>query len=107
MQLFLNKVSARQPGERIVMVIDGAGLHRSVALKAAENIYLLKLPPYAPEINPIEQLWDELGEKFFITVWSKALIRCRITGLSAQNVRGSSHNRWFHSLLAVDLLLRF
>ena len=64
MQLFLNKVSARQPGERIVMVIDGAGWLRSDALKAAENIYLLKLPPYAPEINPIEQLWDELGEKF-------------------------------------------
>ena len=64
MQLFLNKVSARQPGERIVMVIDGAGWHRSDALKAAENIYLLKLPPYSPELNTIEQLWDEFGEKF-------------------------------------------
>jgi transposase len=26
---------------------------------------LLKLPPYAPELNPIEHIWDELGEKFF------------------------------------------
>jgi len=65
MQLFLNEVSARHPEERIVMVIDGAGWHRSVALKAPENIYLLKLPPYALELNPIEHVWDELREKFF------------------------------------------
>lgn len=65
MQLFLNEVSARHPDERIVMVIDGAGWHRSDALKAPGNIYLLKLPPYAPELNPIEHVWDELREKFF------------------------------------------
>jgi transposase len=65
MQLFINEVSARHPEERIVMVIDGAGWHRSHVLKAPENIYLLKLPPYAPELNPIEHVWDELREKFF------------------------------------------
>ena len=65
MQLFLNEVSKRHPSERIVMVIDGAGWHCSQALKAPENIYLLKLPPYAPELNPIEHVWDELREKFF------------------------------------------
>jgi transposase len=47
------------------LVIDGAGWHRSDALKAPDNIYLLKLPPYAPELNPIEHVWDELREKFF------------------------------------------
>ena len=47
------------------MVIDGAGWHRSDALKAPANIYLLKLPAYAPELNPIEHVWDELREKFF------------------------------------------
>ena len=65
MQLFLNEVSARHPDEKIVMVIDGAGWHRSDKLKAPDNIYLLTLPPYAPELNPIEHVWDELREKFF------------------------------------------
>ena len=65
MQLFLNEVSQRHPNERIVMVIDGAGWHRSDALKAPDNMYLLQLPPYAPELNPIEHVWDELREKFF------------------------------------------
>ena len=57
MQMFLDEVSARHPDERIVMIIDGAGWHRSDALKSPENIYLLKLPPYAPELNPIEHVW--------------------------------------------------
>jgi len=65
MQLFLDEVSARHPHERIVMVIDGAGWHRSHELIAPENIYLLKLPPYAPELNPMEHVWDELREKYF------------------------------------------
>jgi hypothetical protein len=65
MQLFLDEVSKRHAQEKIVMVIDGAGWHSSGALKAPENIYLLKLPPYAPELNPIEHVWDELREKFF------------------------------------------
>lgn len=65
MQIFLNEVSARHPNDRIIMVIDGAGWHCSEALKAPDNIYLLKLPPYAPELNPIEHVWDELREKFF------------------------------------------
>jgi hypothetical protein len=65
MQLFLNEVSARHPDDRIVMVIDGAGWHRSESLTPPENIHLLSLPPYAPELNPIEHVWDELREKFF------------------------------------------
>ena len=65
MQLFLNEVSARHADQHIIMVIDGAGWHRSAQLKAPENIYLLILPPYAPELNPIEHVWDELREKFF------------------------------------------
>ena len=65
MQLFLNEVSKRHPDERIVMVIDGAIWHRSRALKAPDNIYLLRQPPYAPELNPMEHVWDERREKFF------------------------------------------
>ena len=65
MQLFPGEASARHPHERIVMVLDGAGWHRGGALIAPPNICLLSLPPYAPELNPIEHVWDELREKFF------------------------------------------
>ena len=47
------------------MIVDGAGWHRSQALDLPENLKLHFLPPYSPELNPQEHLWDELREKGF------------------------------------------
>ena len=65
MQIFLDEVGARHPQRRIIMVLDGAGWHTAAALNPPTNMKLLSLPPYAPELNPVEHLWDELREKFF------------------------------------------
>ena len=65
MQIFLDEVGARHPQRSIIMVLDGAGWHAAAALKPPRNMRLLRLPPYAPELNPVEHLWDELREKFF------------------------------------------
>jgi transposase len=65
MQIFLDEVAERHPNDRIVMVLDGAGWHQSHALRLPHNLHLLKLPPYSPELNPVEHLWDELREKSF------------------------------------------
>jgi len=65
MQLFLDEVAQRHPDDRIVMVLDGAGWHQSGALSLSPNLRLFKLPPYSPELNPVEHLWDELREKSF------------------------------------------
>jgi len=65
MQIFLDEVAQRHCHEHIVLVLDGAGWHRSTTLRVPPNIYLLPLPPYAPELNPVEHLWDELREKHF------------------------------------------
>ncbi len=65
MQIFLDEVAARHRSDRIVMVLDGAGWHASKSLIIPQNIKLLSLPPYAPELNPVEHLWDELREKHF------------------------------------------
>lgn len=65
MQLFLDEVALRYPGERIVMVLDGAGWHQSQELVQPANLRLLKLPLYSPELNPVEHLWHELREKSF------------------------------------------
>ena len=51
--------------DKIVMVLDGAGWHASGALNPPPNMKLLPLPPYAPELNPVEHVWDELREKYF------------------------------------------
>jgi transposase len=65
MQVFLDVVSERHPLDHIVMILDGAGWHSSQALIIPKNIKLLPLPPYAPELNPVEHLRDELREKHF------------------------------------------
>ena len=65
MQLFLDEMATRYPDENIVMVLDGAGWHKNQEIKLAENIRTVFLPPYSPELNPQEHVWDELREKFF------------------------------------------
>jgi hypothetical protein len=65
MQIFLDEVASRYPEDRLVMVMNGAGWHRNQDLVVPENMRLLPLPPYSPELNPVEHLWDELREKWF------------------------------------------
>ena len=47
------------------VVLDGAPNHRCGNLVVPDNISLLFLPPYSPELNPKENLWDEIREKLF------------------------------------------
>ena len=63
MQVFIDEVAARHPDDRIVMVLDGAGWHQGI--QPPINMRLLKLPPYSPELNPVEHIWDEIREKYF------------------------------------------
>lgn len=65
MNQFLAQVSTQHRRDFIVMVVDGASSHSAKDLVVPENIRLLRLPPYAPELNPQEHVWDELREKEF------------------------------------------
>jgi hypothetical protein len=62
---FLTQVALAHSGEFIVMVVDRASSHVAKDLAVPENIRLLRLPPYAPELNPQEHIWDEIREKEF------------------------------------------
>lgn len=48
------------PGAHAVLVLDGAGWHVSHTLEPPDNITLVCLPPYAPELNPVENVWEYL-----------------------------------------------
>ena len=48
------------PGVHVVLVLDQAGWHRSKRLEVPGNITLLPLPPYSPELNPVERVWSWL-----------------------------------------------
>ena len=64
-QAFLDVLARKFARQDILLVLDGAPNHRSGDLAVPDNITLLYLPPYSPELNPKENLWDEIREKIF------------------------------------------
>ena len=53
-----------------LLIVDGAGWHDSKDLRVPDNITLLKLPPYTPELNLMENVWQYLSSnKLAITVF--------------------------------------
>jgi len=65
MSAFLQHVSKSHPQEFVLMILDGAPSHRAQHLRVAQNMALIRLPAYSPELNPVEHIWDELREKEF------------------------------------------
>ena len=58
-QCFLEQLAASDGGAQHVVIWDQAGFHqRPGDPRLPQNVHLLPLPPYSPELNPIEQLWD-------------------------------------------------
>jgi hypothetical protein len=59
------------PGAHAVLIIDGAGWHQTGGrLCLPGNVTLLKLPPYSPELNPMENVWEYLrANKLCNLVW--------------------------------------
>jgi len=57
MQIFLDEFGREIGGEEIVIIMDGAGWHKSKTLVIPPNIEIIYLPPYSPELNPVERLW--------------------------------------------------
>jgi len=65
MSIFLREVSDRHPDEFILMVMDGAGWHKASALIVPDNMALYFLPPYSPQLNPVEHIWESIRENGF------------------------------------------
>jgi len=65
MQEHLNEISAQIcPGKHGVVIHDRAGWHIAKDLAVPSNVSLLSLPPYSPELNPVEQIWQWLRQHF-------------------------------------------
>ncbi len=64
MQAFLDGFSTTLATDgHAVMVADQAGWHVAFALKVPDNVTLVLLPPYSPELNPVERVWLCLRER--------------------------------------------
>jgi len=65
MSIFLREASRCYANEQVVMIMDQAGWHKAKRLQIPDNITLAWLPPYSPELNPVEHLWDQIRERWF------------------------------------------
>jgi len=62
MSIFLAHAAQAFPDEYCLMLLDGAGWHRAKDLRLPSNVALIFLPPYSPELNPVELVWDYLRD---------------------------------------------
>lgn len=62
MGLFLAHTAAQFPDEHCIMLLDGAGWHKANDLVVPANMTLVPLPPYSPETNPAEHIWEYIRE---------------------------------------------
>lgn len=65
MNCFLEILSKRHPDKLILLICDGASNHKESAITIPDNILVERIPPRSPQLNPSENMWEEIKEKFF------------------------------------------
>lgn len=63
MTQYIGQISAKtKEGRHALVIVDGAAWHTEDCASPYSNVTLLKLPPYSPELNPVEQIWSWLRQ---------------------------------------------
>ncbi len=62
-QIFVDAFAHAYPDSLNILVLDNSGAHTAKRLVIPDNIRLVLLPPYAPELNPIERVWRDLKDE--------------------------------------------
>jgi transposase len=97
MSLFLKEFSKEHLAEHVLIILDQAGWHISKNLIIPENIELFCLPPYSPELNPVERLWRHLKAAATHNILHRTLdelmssLQEAIQNLSTEKIRSLCH----------------
>lgn len=66
MNIFLEQFQREVAGDvHVVMIWDQAGYHTAKDVRVPDNLTILRLPPYSPELNPVENLWHYLRSHYW------------------------------------------
>lgn len=63
-QIYLDEFSIERPEEFKIIVLDNGAFHKAKSLSIPKNIGLIFLPPYSPELNPAEKIWQSIKRDF-------------------------------------------
>lgn len=69
-QLFINELSAKNPGEFKILILDNGAFHHAKSLVIADNVAFIFLPPYSPELNPAEKMWRHFKDKISMIAYN-------------------------------------
>jgi len=71
-QIFLDELAKQNPEEYKIVILDNGAFHKAKRLLIPDNIGLIFLPPYSPELNPAEKVWwllkKQINNKVFKTM---------------------------------------
>ena len=100
MNVFLRFLQEENPNAQILLCCDRAAWHKSKRLQVPENIKLLYIPPYTPEMNPIEQIWREIRTQGFKNRIFHSLDKVvdqlctTLVALSPEKIRSITGRKW-------------
>ncbi|MFZ3951845.1 IS630 family transposase [Streptococcus pneumoniae] len=97
MNAFLEELSQAYPDDYLLLVMDNAIWHKSSTLKIPTNIGFAFIPPYTPEMNPIEQVWKEIRKRGFKNKAFRTLEDV-IQGLEKEVIKSIVNRRWTRML---------
>lgn len=100
---YLNEFSKYKPQEYKIIVIDNAGFHSMKNYELPENIKLIRIPPYTPELNPSEKIWAYIKQfyknKVFkdlqtLKLWLHHFLK---HNLSNEIIKNITHNQFYNN----------
>jgi transposase len=100
MSAFLRQVSRVHPNRFVIMVVDGASSHKAKSLKIPANVALILLPPYSPELNPAERIWNLIRKQYFGNRYFETLgeamerVECALAEIKSDRKALSSLTCW-------------
>ena len=109
MNVFLEKLSEEYKEDKILLVCDGASWHKSKGLKIPENIEIIHIPPYTPEMNPIEQIWKQIRAMGFKNECFNSLkdveerLGQTIRSLTHEMVKSITHRDWLYVNYSIEI----
>jgi transposase len=78
MNIYLNELAKSYHDKELILFMDQAGWHKAKSLKVPDNITIKFLPPYSPELNPIEKLWQWIKKETYHNVIYQTLTELAI-----------------------------
>ena len=63
-QIFINELSSTNMDELMLILLDNASFHKAKKLKIPDNLALIHIPPYTPELNHAEKIWQKFKRAF-------------------------------------------